>query len=127
MNKKIHTTYQEGSSVVTLMVFMVIIASIVTTSVSVAINNSRATNVATNSLEAEQYAQSGIENSLLRLLRDPSYTGETLTFDEGTAEVSVSGTTITSTGSSESAQRTIQVEFTYNDNILTVVEWSDMF
>ncbi|MCA9371799.1 hypothetical protein KC726_02780 [Candidatus Woesebacteria bacterium] len=106
---------------------MVVISTVVTTSVAIALNNARATNIATQGLQAEMVAQSGAENALLRLLRDPNYTGEILSMDDGTATISVVSNTITSVGKTTTAEHTTQVDFTYNDNILTVTSWSDVF
>lgn len=127
MNTNCINARQHGSSIITILVFMVVISTVVTTSVAIALNNARATNIATQGLQAEMVAQSGAENALLRLLRDPNYTGEILSMDDGTATISVVSNTITSVGKTTTAEHTTQVDFTYNDNILTVTSWSDVF
>lgn len=75
-------------------------------------------------------AESGAENALLRLLRDPNYVGETLTIGSATATITITGTdpkTVTSTGVSGGFTRQIQVVAGYTNSILTVTSWSEVF
>ncbi len=75
-------------------------------------------------------AESGAENAMLRLLRDPNYTGETLTIGSATATITVTGTdpkTITSTGVSAGFSRQVKVTAGYTNGILTVTSWNEIF
>ena len=78
----------------------------------------------------DEMAESGAENALLRLLRDPSYTGETLTIDTGTVTVVVTGAatkTITSTATSGNFVRKVQVVAGYTNGIFSITSWQEVF
>lgn len=125
MNTKI--PMKRGQTVVILLVFMVIGITITSASVMILLSESSNTSKFQQALISQQIAESGAENALLRLLRDPTYTGETLTVGAGTATISVSGSTITSVGTSGNFRRTIQVQTTYTNNILTISSWQEIF
>ena len=76
-----------------------------------------------------QIAESGIEEALLRLVRDPEYVGGTLSVGEGLATITIIGETqktITSVGELNGLTRTIQVQTDYNENVLTVLSWEEI-
>lgn len=119
--------YQAGQTLVTLLVFVVIAAAVTSASVAILLNTTQASSIAANSVIAAHIADSGAENALLRLLRNPDYPGETLPVGDGEAQVNVTGTdpkTITSTGIIGDFQRTVQVVVTYNNNIMSVSSWN---
>lgn len=78
---------------------------------------------------AFQAAESGIENSVLRLMRDPSYTGETMEIDEAsTATVSVTtdtGITIQSIGTAGVVSKKIIARAHYDNLVLIVDSWGE--
>lgn len=120
---------QTGSLMISLMIFVVISLTIVSAAVLLVVDNTvTSTNrqVGSNTLGV---AESGIENALLRLLRDPSYTGEVLYLDTGQATISVTGSnplTITSIGAVGDFERTVQVTATRINGVLTVTEWQEI-
>lgn len=75
-------------------------------------------------------SESGMENALIRLLRDPDYAGETLTLPDGVATITVTGLTtktITSVGKVGSFVHTVTTSVTYSNGIYTITSWSDSF
>lgn len=73
-------------------------------------------------------AESGAENALLRLLRNPSYSGETMSLDGGTIQVEVSGIspkTIISEGHSGTLKRTVKVDVALG-NTLSILNWREV-
>ena len=117
---------RSGQTLVTLLVFIVVATAITSTAVAVLINTTRSSSILGQSVTATQVADSGVENALLRLLRDPNYTGETLTVGNGTATVTVTGTTtktITSIGRIGTFQKTAVVVVAYNDTI-SITSWN---
>lgn len=89
---------------------------------------------ATTRVEQSQYAldvsESGMENALIRLLRDPDYAGETLTLPDGVATITVTGSatkTITSAGVAGSTIHTVTATVTYSNGIYTITSWADTF
>ena len=82
-------------------------------------------------LLARSSAETGIENALIRYIRDPSYTGETMQLDDDRSVIITAGgtpkTTITATGSVGSVTRRIQAIVYYNnDGVFTIESWSDI-
>src|SRR5258708_4889168 len=115
------------------LLFFVTIAITVTTAAIIAMysNAQSATKVQQGAI-AYYVAEGGIENALIRLLRDPTYTGETLPVGTSTAVITVTGSsssyTITSKGTVGNFLRTIQVTAGYNSsNILTISSWQENF
>lgn len=78
---------------------------------------------------ASTVAESGAEEAILRLLRDPNYTGGTLTTAAGTATITVSGTdpkTIDVEGLADGHARHLRVVVGYTDKMLTVQSWREI-
>lgn len=75
---------------------------------------------------AYEIAQSGAENALLRLLRDPAYTGESMSVGDGTVDIQVSspggGYIATSSGKVGNYTRKIQITAHYNTDYVLVVD-----
>lgn len=120
----------KGQALVTLLVFVVISLIITSASVSIVLVNSLSASKFEQGLMARSFAESGIENALLRLLRDPGYTGETLNLNDGSATVTVAGTnpkTITSIGRIGNFTRTIEAQAAWTNYILSVTSWREIF
>ena len=119
-----------GQTLIALLIFMMLSIIITTTAVTVTVINA-AGNTQTNFGElALQAAETGAENALLRLERDPTYTGETMTINSATtATITVSGTTtrtITSVGTVAGIgtfKRTVVVTASYSGLAFTVTNW----
>lgn len=109
-----------GQALITLIFFSIIAMTITAAAISVMFSNSlNATRFQQGSV-AYEVAQSGVENAILRLIRDSSYTGETLTVGNGTAVIQVTHNstayTITSTGTVGNFVRKIEADGTYSNN-----------
>ncbi len=128
MNKN---KFQNGSSLVMLLVFAVVATTVAAAAVAVMINVSQGISRLEGRILASQVAESGMENALLRLLRNPSYVGETLPVGTGTATITVTGDsatkTITSIGRINNYLQTVQVIVTYNDTIMTISSWKESY
>jgi hypothetical protein len=112
MKKLYKISMKKGETLVTLLVFMVVAITVTTSAAMIILSSSLNAAKFQEGQDASYIAESGIEDALLRLLRDPSFSGETLTVGSGTATVTVSGTTtkiITSVGKINSFTRKIQV------------------
>lgn len=121
---------KHGQTLVTLLIFMIIGITITTAAVVMVIVNSRNVSRIEQGNDTLAVAESGVENALLRLLRDPSYAGETLTVGTGTTTVQVtsSGTnrTITSTAVMGNFSRKVQVNVTLSGD-LTITSWQEIY
>ena len=121
---------KSGQTLLMLMVFMIIAITVTSAAAGMILVNTANTQKMEGGTVAFQVAESGIENALLRLLRNPNYTGENnLAIGNGTVDISVTGSnpyTITSTGISGNFSRTIQVVVNYNGN-MTITSWREVF
>ncbi|MCX7997277.1 MAG: hypothetical protein N2691_06030 [Patescibacteria group bacterium] len=123
--------HQSGMIVITVVVFMMVAILITTAATLTTVVNTRNTTLYEYGTRAYAMAESGAENALLTLLRNPGYTGETLTLDGGTVTVSVtragSNRTITSTSNLDTFTRSVQVEVTYINNVMTITSWREVY
>lgn len=115
-----------GQALVTLLFFMVMSITITTAAVLVVLANSSVASINEQGLSAYYGAEAGAEEGILRLLRNPSYSGESFSTNNVNVTVSVNSNTILATGSAANAKRTIQVQTVYNNNALTVTSWKEM-
>lgn len=121
---------QAGQSMVLLMFIVVTLVAISTSSIMMSIVNSGSVTALENGIEARQYADSGAENALLRLIRDPFYTGELYSIDDGEIEIIVTGQdqkTILVEASVGQSSKVVEVLTDYTDNVLSVTSWREIF
>ncbi|HWY79798.1 MAG TPA: hypothetical protein VNW29_05580 [Candidatus Sulfotelmatobacter sp.] len=126
--------YEQGQALITLLFFTVIGITVTSAAVVMILVNSLSGTKQQQGDIAYNIAQSGAENGLLRLLRDPSYTGETVTVGSGTATISVSGTgstgnpyVILSKGVTGVFLREVQIMATYQNSLLTVTSRGEVY
>lgn len=116
---------------ITLLIFMSVGIMITSAAVVLIITNSLGMTKMQEGNLAYSITESGVENALLRLLRNPNYNGETITIGEGTATISVESSggnqkTITSSGRLGNFLRKIQVIIDYTNNTLTILSWKEI-
>lgn len=116
----------KGQALVSLMMFVLVAMTVITSTITSVISNTRASSEGQQAVDAYYVAEAGAENALMRILRDPSYTGETLPVGNNTALITVSGSTITSTGQVNNLTRKIQVVTSYNNNQMIVTSWQEI-
>lgn len=120
---------KSGQALVLLIVLMVVGLTITSAAVVYVIVNSRAATSFSRGEVAYGVAESGAENAILRLVRNPNYNGETLTVGSGIATITVSGSstkTIVSEGAVGDFRRKIQVTGSYINNIFTASNWAEI-
>lgn len=121
--------YKKGQTLLMLLVFMIIAITVTGAATSLILINSRNTQKMEGGEVAFHIAEGGIENGLLRLLRNPNYTGENdLELGTGIVDITVTGSnpyTVTATGSSGNFTRTLQVIVNYNGN-MTITSWREI-
>lgn len=120
-----------GQTLVILLVFMAVATIITSASIIMNIVNSVSTSQLSQGSNAFDIAESGAENGLLRLLRDPNYQGEILPVGSGITTVSVTGfggpaPVLTSVGTIFGFSRVIQVKTSYTNNVLTILSWKEL-
>ena len=120
---------RSGQTLVVLLVFVAMAMAVVSAAVAVVISNTQSGSRYELGQMALGLAESGAEEALLLLLRDPSFAGETLTTVDGTATISVTGSdpkTINSVATVEGATRKIQVVADYTAGVLEVQTWREI-
>lgn len=122
---------RKAQTLISLIIVVAISVIVISSVLGLVISNSISTTAIQQSNLVRVAAENGIENALVRLLRDPSYAGETLTptINGYSTTVTVSGDavnkTIESTATSLNYRRKISVGITYNENIMVINSWQD--
>lgn len=122
--------YQSGQALVTFLLFVLISLTITSASSIISVINTQSSEKIEQGLITVESAESGAENALMRLLRDPSYTGEILTIGTSTVVTTVTGTTsktITATATNGNFVRKVQIIASYTNYVLTVTSWQEIF
>lgn len=130
MMKKKKTYFEEGQALVILLIFMIIALTVTSAGVMVVLVNSISSSSISQSQEVYFIAESGIEDALLRLARDPNYGGENVTVGSGTTAVTISGgstKTITSTATLGNFKKQIVASASYNNYVWSVNSWKENF
>lgn len=121
---------KSGQMLVVLLVFIIVGIAITTTAVSLVISGSTKASKFQEGLITYNMAESGIENALIRYLRNSNYTGETLTVGTGTVTITLSGTTtktITADAKNGNYERKIQAVVTDSGGVMTLTSWQEIF
>lgn len=126
-----HYQCHQSGSILTALVVFVAIGLLITTSATVLLADQMLLSERdARSASLIYTAESGAENAILRLLRDPSYTGEQLLTPDGLAiNINVQpGPTIVITSQVESNNltRSVQVELTRLNGVLEVQSWQQI-
>ncbi len=120
---------EKGQALVMLLFLMIVAVTVTTSAVIVLITGSLSTTNFQKGTETSFAAESGAENALLSLLRNPSYKGETLIVGSANVSTVVSAGTpqiITSIATSGGVTRQIQVSVS-NNKIATISSWKEVF
>lgn len=123
------TNSQKGYVLTSLLIFIVVIVLISTTSILVSISSMRGQTHFDSGRQALMAADSGIENAILRLLRDPDYNGETLEIDGTTVEILVEINNqfiITAVADSGAHEKTVRVTLDRVDGVLQIISWKTL-
>ena len=127
MNKNKKNT-SSGHILITLLVIAVVGTIISAAAVSWVIDNTLGNSQTQQGLSALTAAESGVENAILALLRNPNYTGEVLTIGEATVTIDVSGSDekiIISQSVDNNYSRKLEVTASYVNNILIITSWRE--
>lgn len=117
---------RKGQALVTLLFFVIIGITIISAEAIVLYTNILSTTTAEQGMDAYYVAESGVEEGLLRVIRDPSYSGGTLSVGSGNVVLQVNNGVITATGTYDNAVRKIQVTTTNNNGVLTIDSWKEI-
>lgn len=126
LNQPRHWRGQKGQIFITMLFFVIIGVTIISAETIVLFTNILSASATEQGTNAYYVAESGIEESLLRLNRNPGYAGGTITVGGGNAVVQVGNGIITATGTYANTIKKIQVETTKNNGTLKVVSWKEI-
>lgn len=122
--------HSSGQAVMTLL-FTVVIGMLIATGAIMTLVNSYKS-ISNRELAALAYtsAESGIENGILRLMRDPSYTGDTIVFDSNRTSVvtvvQAPDYVILSVGTAGTVTRKIQVQAHMVNLTFIIDSWKEV-
>jgi hypothetical protein len=119
---------QSGQTLIALLIFMLVAMTVTIAATAIAIINLQGNTSFANGQLALQNAQSGVENAVLSLERNPSYTGGTIPLASGTDTITVSGSgtlTIVSVGTDGNFSRTLTATATDTSDIISITNWSE--
>jgi len=118
--------YQKGQIFITMLFFVIIGVTIILAETIVLFTNILSASTAEQGTNAYYVAESGIEEALLRLNRNPGYAGGVLTVGGGNAVVQVSNGIITATGTYANTIKKIQVQTVNNKGVIKIVSWKEI-
>ena len=113
----------------TLLFFVIISLTITSAAIIIVIINSVSVGKLAQGTVSYYAAESGIENALLRVLREPAYAGETLTIDSVTVVITVTGANpklITAVAQNGKFKRTVQAQMNYSNGYYTFTNWKEI-
>lgn len=119
---------QNGQALTSLLIIMFVGLTIMTASVGLINTTQTATGSLDEANQALVVAESGIEDTLMKYIRNPSISGGTLAVDGGLAVVSIASTnpyTFVSQGIVGQHSRTIRVTINNTGGITTVTSWKE--
>lgn len=120
---------EKGQALVTLLFFVLISLTITTGAIIIIIVNSLSASKLAEGTSAFYIAESGVENAILRILRNPDYAGETLAVGTGMASITVTGSNpkiVTSVGENGNFKRKVSAQLTYNNGYYTFSDWKEL-
>jgi len=126
MKKKIQ---ERGQALITFLYIMIIGMTIASAASVIMLINLIGGGTMESGEIAYYIAESGIENAILNLLRNPSYMGENLVIGGGNVTTEITNQnplTILATGRYNNIVRKIEVQTVYNNNVLTISSWKEI-
>ena len=121
----------KGQALISLLFFMIVAITITSAATVVILVNSLSTGSFDQTNVAYSAAEAAAENALLKLIRDPSYTGigDTTPIGQASIVIAVSGSNqkiLTASATVGNFLRKVQVQATYVNSILTVSSWKEI-
>jgi hypothetical protein len=131
-NMKKQLKEQSGQAMVTLLFVAVVGITIISSAAIFVFQNIQAASVTEQGVDAYYIAEAGVEEGLLRTIRNASYSGtlagHPLLIGSGSVVIQATPASglITAIGSYNNSVRKIQVQTVYNNGVLTVSSWKEV-
>src|SRR5258706_5339715 len=133
MKKLYYNKNSKGQALVTLLFFMVLAITITSAAIILLVNNISGSSAGEQGATTYYGAESGVEEAIIRLIRDPNYSGES--FQVGGINVIVQVTSqgssynILSTATNNNDVRKIQAQLIYSHSsaaAFTISSWKEI-
>lgn len=118
---------QKGQALISLMFFIIIALFLISAAVVMMIASAESTGKLEGEEVVTRVADSAAEEAILKLLRDPAFTGDDLTLPDGTAGVNVAGGTITVNAVAGKFTKKLVIGTSFANNVLSVVSWKEEY
>jgi hypothetical protein len=118
-----------GHALVTLLIVVAASLVMISAAVAMTITTTQASSLTLQSQQALMTAESGLEEALMRLLRNPTYSGGTLTLSGSTATITVTGSnpkTVVATARQGTVVRRVQVHVAEQMGMMVVTDWKEL-
>ena len=118
-----------GFALVILMFLMVLAVTVITAAVSLMILGSASSTLLISGDSTKSIADSCIENAIIRLIRNPAYSGESLDINEGNCQITVTGLTdktVSAQANYGNKKKRVEVNLNLNNNIISLISWKDV-
>ncbi len=123
---------QKGQALISILLIMSL-AVLVVSSALVSTSLSKTAGISTESDRVLYSAETGVEEALIKLLRDPNYQTDSFTIDGVLVNIKIqignpnpNQVTIKSEALADNLKRTVEVLATFEDNILTITNWKQV-
>ncbi len=122
---------KQGIALIALLFFVLIAMIYISAAVVIMAVNSQATTTTQEGLSASRIAEGALEDTLLRLLRDPDYAGGTFNLDGGNVTVSIVGDGLkdvtVSVIKDERYYRKFVAQVQFMETEMTIISWKEAF
>ena len=121
-------TLQKGQALITFLFFTIIAMAVVSAAVVTVLLNSLGNAAVQDGQAARALAETGMDNALLRLIREPAYSSETYSVSGNTVQTTVTGSgpyTVVTKGTVGSYTHTVTATATYSAGMFTVLSWQE--
>ncbi|KKS73905.1 MAG: hypothetical protein UV46_C0058G0006 [Candidatus Gottesmanbacteria bacterium GW2011_GWC2_42_8] len=118
-----------GFALVILLFLMVLAVTVITAAVSLMILGSSSSTLLISGDSTKSIADSCIENAIIRLIRNPAYSGESLDINEGNCQITVTGLTdktVSAQANYGNKKKRVEVNLNLNNNIISLISWKDV-
>lgn len=122
--------FLKGQTLLIMLVISGFVMVVLSSALILSVTGSKLTISSADAAAAAYGADAGIENGLIRYLRDPAYTGETISIGRASVVITITGVgpyTIRAVSTAGLSERVTTANITMNSGIMTVNNWQDNY
>jgi hypothetical protein len=121
---------ESGIALVTLLFFVLIATIYISAAIIIIAVNTTAASTTEYGISAARLSEGALEDTLLRLIRDPNFVGTTFNIDGGSATVEVTGNELKDiivTVSTQNYTRKFRSQVMFVETEMTILSWNELF